>query len=89
MTLCTKPWERWACGRIPCILLTAPGDCKASQERGSAEVLRVGLFAVTVVSNRESMGTKQPVLLSRVNWTSFSGAQMSVIKHRMPFVGIQ
>lgn len=89
MTLWTKPWERWACGRIPRNLLTAPGDCKASQERGSAEVLRVGLFAVPVVNNTESTGTKQPVLLSRVNWTSFSGAQMSVIKHQMPFVGIQ
>lgn len=89
MTLWTKPWERWACSRIPCILLAAPGDCTASQERGSAEVLRVGLFAVTVVNNRESMGTKQPVLLSWVNWTSFSRAQMSVIKHQMPLVGIQ
>lgn len=93
MTLLDKTLGKTGLQQNPCTLLTALGDGRASQECGHAAVLGVGLFADTVVNNRESMGTKQiTVSPSRVNWTSFSGVQMSVIKHvlhQMPSAGIR
>ena len=92
MTLLDKTLGKTGLRQNPCTLPTAPGEGRASRERGYAAALGEGLFPVTVCSNRESRGTKQPVLPPRVNWTSFSGAQMSVIKHvlyQMPLVGIR
>lgn len=94
MTLLDKPWED---GFAAGILHPAPAleNGRASQERGHAVQCSGWACLLTLSSaNRRVHGDKTNHLFSpsRVNWTSFSGVQMSVIKHvlhQMPSASIR
>lgn len=94
MTLLDKTLGKTGLQQNPCTLLTALGDGRASQERGHAVQCSGWACLLTLSSIMESPWgqNKPPVSPSRVNWTSFSGVQMSVIKHvlhQMPSAGIR